>query len=229
MIGLLGTFVNMILVILGGAIGLFLGSRFPKKLSDSLMKALGLCTLLIGISGLSKGENQLITIVSMAIGTVIGELLDLDGKLTFLGNSIEKRFKKDGDNITIAEGFVNASLLFCVGAMAIVGSLQSGLVGDNSMIYTKSLLDFTAAIIFASTLGVGVLLSAFPILIYQGGIVLLAHFLAPFLTDSVIGDMTCTGSLIIIGLALNMIGITKLKVMNMVPAIFLPILIHLFV
>ncbi len=229
MIGLLGTFVNMILVILGGAIGLFLGSRFPKKLSDSLMKTLGLCTLLIGISGLSKGENQLITIISMAIGTVIGELLDLDKRLSDLGDSIEKRFKKDGDNVTIAEGFVNASLLFCVGAMAIVGSLQSGLVGDNSMIYTKSLLDFTASIIFASTLGVGVLLSAFPILIYQGGIVLLAHLIAPFLTDVVIGDMTCTGSLIIIGLSLNMLGITKLKVMNMVPAIFLPILIHLFV
>jgi len=228
MIGLLGTFVNMILVILGGSIGLFLGSRFPKKLSDSLMKALGLCTLLIGISGLSKGENQLITIISMAVGTVIGELLDLDSKLNSLGGSIENRFKKDGDNVTIAEGFVNASLLFCVGAMAIVGSLQSGLLGDNSMIYTKSLLDFTASIIFASTLGFGVLLSAFPILIYQGGIVVLAHFLAPFLTDSVIGDMTCTGSLIIIGLALNMLGITKLKVMNMVPAIFLPILIHLF-
>ena len=229
MIGLLGTFVNMIAVILGGSIGMFLGSRFPKKLSDSLMKALGLCTLLIGISGLSKGENQLITIISMAIGTIIGELLDLDGKLTALGNYVEKRFKKDGENVTIAEGFVNASLLFCVGAMTIVGSLQSGLVGDNSMIYTKSLLDFTAAIIFASTLGVGVLLSAFPILIYQGGIVLLAHFLAPFLTDAVIGDMTCAGSLIIIGLSFNMIGITKLKVMNMVPAIFLPILIYLFV
>ncbi|MBR6532932.1 MAG: DUF554 domain-containing protein [Clostridia bacterium] len=229
MIGLLGTFVNMILVILGGSIGLFLGSRFPKKLSDSLMKTLGLCTLLIGISGLSKGENQLITIISMAVGTVIGELLDLDKRLSDLGASIEKRFKKDGDNVTIAEGFVNASLLFCVGAMAIVGSLQSGLVGDNSMIYTKSLLDFTASIIFASTLGVGVLLSAFPILLYQGGIVLLAHLIAPFLTDVVIGDMTCTGSLIIIGLALNMLGITKLKVMNMVPAIFLPILIHLFV
>lgn len=229
MIGLLGTLVNMVTVILGGAIGLFLGSKFPKKLSDSLMKALGLCTLLIGISGLSKGENQLFTIISMAIGTIIGELLDLDLRLENLGKSVEKRFKEDGKNVTIAEGFVNASLLFCVGAMAIVGSLQSGLVGDNSMIFTKSLLDFTAAIIFASTLGFGVLLSAFPILIYQGGIVLLAHFLAPFLTDVVIGDMTCTGSLIIIGLALNMLGITKLKVMNMVPAIFLPILMYLFV
>lgn len=229
MVGLLGTFVNMAAVIVGGTIGLFLGSRFPKKLSDSLMKALGLCTLLIGISGLSKGENQLFTIISMALGTIVGELLDLDLRLENLGKSIEKRFKKDGENVTIAEGFVNASLLFCVGAMTIVGSLQSGLTGDNGMIYTKSLLDFVAAIIFASTLGFGVLLSSVPILIYQGGIVILAHFLAPLLTQGAIGDMTCTGSLIIIGLALNMIGITKLKVMNMVPAIFLPILMHLFV
>jgi len=229
MVGLLGTLVNMVAVIIGGAIGLFLGSRFPKKLSDSLMKALGLCTLLIGISGLLKGENQLFTIISMALGTIIGELLDLDLRLENLGKSVEKRFKKDGENVTIAEGFVNASLLFCVGAMAIVGSLQSGLVGDNSMIYTKSLLDFTAAIIFASTLGFGVLLSSVPVLIYQGAIVILAHFIAPYLTQSVIGDMTCTGSLIIIGLALNMLGITKLKVMNMVPAIFLPILMHAFI
>ena len=229
MVGLLGTLVNMVLVLVGGTIGLFLGSKFPKKLSDALMKALGLCTFLIGVSGVFEGNNQLITIISMAVGTVIGELLDLDGRLTKLGNSLENRFKKGNDKVTIAEGFVNASLLFCVGAMAIVGSLQSGLVGDNSMIYTKSLLDFTAAMIFASTLGVGVLFSAVPILLYQGSIVLLAHFLAPYLTDAVIGDMTCTGSLIIIGLAFNMLGMTKLRVMNMVPAIFLPILIYLFI
>lgn len=229
MIGLLGTFVNTVAVILGGTIGLFLGSRFPKRISDSLMKSLGLCTFLIGASGIFKCENQLGTIISMALGTVIGELSDLDGKLIRFGDFLENRFKKDDNNITVAEGFVNAGLLFCVGAMAIVGSLQSGLSGDNSMIYTKALLDFTAAIIFASTLGVGVLLSAFPVLLYQGVIVLLAHFLSPFLTDAVIADMTCTGSLIIIGLSFNMLGITKLKVMNMVPAIFLPILMHLFV
>lgn len=229
MIGLLGTFVNTVAVILGGTIGLFLGSRFPKRISDSLMKSLGLCTFLIGASGIFKCENQLGTIISMALGTVIGELSDLDGKLIKFGDFLENRFKKDDNNITVAEGFVNAGLLFCVGAMAIVGSLQSGLSGDNSMIYTKALLDFTAAIIFASTLGVGVLLSAFPVLLYQGVIVLLAHFLSPFLTDAVIADMTCTGSLIIIGLSFNMLGITKLKVMNMVPAIFLPILMHLFV
>lgn len=228
MIGLFGTLVNTIAVIAGGFLGLLLNSRFPKHLSESLMKALGLCTLLIGINGVLKGENQLITIVAMAAGTVIGELLDLDGKLNSLGQLLQSKFKKSGERVSIAEAFINASLLFCVGAMAIVGSLQSGLTGENQMIYTKSLLDFTAAIIFASTLGIGVLFSSALVFVYQGAIVLLAHYIAPYLTDTVVAEMTCVGSLIIIGLALNMLGITKLKVMNYVPAIFLPILLCIF-
>ena len=228
MIGLLGTFVNMATVLLGGSIGLLLGSRFPERISSSMMKALGLCTLLIGLSGILKGENQLITIISMALGTLIGEALDLDKRLNSLGDFLQERFKSKNKNASIAEGFVNASLLFCVGAMTIVGSLQSGLTGDNSMIYTKALLDFVSSMIFASTLGVGVLFSIVLILVYQGGIVILAHFIAPFLTDSVVNEMTCVGSLIILGLALNMLGITKLKVMNFVPAIFLPVLLCLF-
>jgi len=229
MTGLLGTFVNTLAVLFGGTIGLILGSRFPKRISQSLMKALGLCTLLIGITGIFKGENQLITIISMAVGTIIGEAFDLDAKINTLGDALQRKFKKNGEKVTIAEGFVNASLLFCVGAMAIVGSLRSGLTGDNQMIYTKSLLDFTSSLIFASTLGIGVLFSAAFVLLYQGAIVILAHYIAPFLTDSVVAEMTCVGSLIIIGLALNMLGITKLKVMNYVPAIFLPILLCLFI
>lgn len=228
MIGLLGTFVNMGTVLSGGSIGLLLGARFPERLSSAMMKALGLCTLLIGISGIFKGENQLITIISMALGTLLGEALDLDRHLNNLGDFLQSKFKTKNKNASIAEGFVNASLLFCVGAMAIVGSLQSGLTGDNSMIYTKSLLDFVSSMIFASTLGVGVLFSVFLILAYQGGIVVLAHFLAPYLTAAAINEMTCVGSLIIIGLALNILGITKLKVMNFVPAIFIPVLLCLF-
>lgn len=229
MTGLLGTLVNTVAVILGGTIGLLLNSRFPKRISSSLMKSLGLCVLLIGITGVLKGQNQLITIISMALGTIIGELLDLDGKLNRLGDALQAKFKKNKDKVSVAEGFVNASLLFCVGAMAIVGSLQSGLTGDNQMIYTKSLLDFTSSIIFASTLGVGVLFSAAFVFIYQGTIAILAHYIAPFLTDAVVAEMTCVGSLLIIGLALNMLGVTKLKVMNYVPAIFLPIILYLFI
>ena len=229
MTGLFGTFVNTAAVILGGSIGLILNSRFPKHISSSLMKALGLCTLLIGVTGILKGQNQLITIISMAIGTIIGEIFDLDKRLNKLGDSLQQKYKKGSEKNSIAEGFVNASLLFCVGAMTIVGSLQSGLTGDNQMIYTKSLLDFTSSIIFASTLGIGVLFSAAFVFLYQGTIVVLAHYVAPFLNETVVSEMTCVGSLIIIGLALNMHGITKLKVMNYVPAIFLPILLYIFI
>lgn len=229
MTGLLGTLVNTAAVLVGGTVGLILNSRFPKRISDALMKSLGLCVLLIGITGILKGENQLITIVSMALGTIIGEFCDLDGKLNTLGDTLQSRFKNASGKTSIAEGFVNASLLFCVGAMSIVGSLQSGLTGDNQMIYTKSLLDLVSSLIFASTLGVGVLFSAAFVLLYQGSIVVLAHYIAPFLSDAVIAEMTCAGSLIIIGLALNMLGITKLKVMNLVPAIFLPIILYLFI
>ena len=135
---------------------------------------------------------------------------------------------RNGEKISIAEGFVSASLLFCVGAMTIVGSLQSGLQGNHEMLFNKSMLDFVAAIIFASTMGVGVMVSAAFVFVYQGAITLLAQWVAPILSDVVIAEMNCVGSVIIIGLALNMLGITKLKVMNYVPAIFIPILLCQF-
>lgn len=228
MTGLLGTFVNMGTVLLGGSIGLLLGNRFCERISGAMMKALGLCTLLIGITGILKGENQLITIISMALGTLLGEALDLDKRVNSLGDFFQKKLKGKSKSTTISEGFVNASLLFCVGAMSIVGSLQSGLAGDNSMIYTKSLLDFVSSMIFASTLGIGVLFSVICIFVYQGGIVVLAHFLAPLLTDMAIAEMTCTGSLIIIGLSLNLLGVTKLRIMNFIPAIFISCILCLF-
>lgn len=221
-----GTIVNAAAVLLGGLLGLLLKKGIPVKISDSLFKGLGLCTLFIGISGCLVGENTIIIIVSLIIGTIIGELIDLDKRINQLGNFMENKFSKNGlKKISVSEGFVSASLLFCVGALAIVGSLQSGLKGDHITLYTKSTLDFVAAIIFASTLGVGVLFSATAVLVYQGTITLLAQWVAPFLSDGVVNEMSCVGYIIIIGLAFNMIGITKLKVMNFVPAIFLPVLI----
>jgi len=193
------------------------------------MKALGLCTIFIGIKGVLTGEHTLILIVSMVLGTLIGESLDLDLRISRLGKWVELKFQKDAhENLGIAEGFVTATLLFCVGAMAIVGSLQSGLTGDHEMIFTKSVLDFVAAIVFASTKGIGVIFSAVAILIYQGSIVLLASWIAPFLTSEVIYEMTAVGALLIFALGLNILGITKIKVMNLVPAIFIPILLMLF-
>ncbi|MGL5260413.1 MAG: DUF554 domain-containing protein [Lachnospiraceae bacterium] len=217
---MLGTIVNTIAVLLGAAIGMLLKKGFPEKISDTLMKGLGLCTMYLGITGSLKGENSMILIISMVAGALIGEMLDLEGRLNAFGEYIQGRFNKED---SIAEGFVTASLLFCVGAMAIVGSMQSGLVGNHEMLYNKSMLDFVAAIIFASTLGIGVMFAAAFVFVYQGSITILAQWISPFLTETVVAEMTCVGSVIIIGLALNMIGITKLRIMNFVPAIFIPI------
>lgn len=226
---MLGTIVNTIAVIIGALIGMFLKKGLSERMADTLMKGLGLCTLFLGISGSLKGQNSLVLIISMVVGTLIGEGVDLDDKLNRFGQFLEHKFRaKDGKTVSIAEGFVTASLLFCVGAMTIVGSLQSGLQGNHEMLFNKSMLDFVAAIIFSSSLGIGVLLSAAFVFVYQGAITLLAQWVAPFLSDVVIAEMTCVGSVIIIGLALNMLGITKLKVMNYVPAIFVPIILCMF-
>lgn len=225
---MLGTIVNTIAVIVGALVGLLLKKGLPDQLADVLMKGLGLCTLYLGISGSLKGENSLILIISIVIGALIGEGLKLEDKIGSFGNWIEKKFKKDGQTTSIAQGFVTSSLIFCVGAMAIVGSLQSGLQGNYEMLFNKSMLDFVAAIIFASTLGVGVVFAAGFVFVYQGAITLLARWIAPFLSDNTIAEMTCVGSVLIIGLALNMLGITKLKIMNYVPAVFVPIIICQF-
>ena len=226
---MLGTIVNTVAVIIGAAIGMLLKKGLPEKLSDTMMKGLGLCTLYLGISGSLKGENSLILIISMVVGALIGEGIDLDAKLNQFGTWLENKFKsKEGGKVSIAEGFVSASLLFCVGAMTIVGSLQSGLTGDHSMLITKATLDLVSSLIFAASLGIGVMLAAAFVLVFQGGIVLIAQAAAPFLTDYVIGEMTCVGSILIMALGMNIIGVTNFKVMNYLPAIFLPILLCTF-
>lgn len=226
---MLGTIVNTAAVAAGGCIGLLFKKGLPEKLADTLMKGLGLCTLYLGITGVLKGENSLLVILSMVGGVLIGEGIDLDLRVTQLGNWLERLFHSGkGGKVSIAEGFVTSSLLFCVGAMAIVGSLQSGLTGNQEMLYNKSMLDFVAAVIFASSLGAGVVLAAGFVFLYQGAITLMAAWIAPFLTDRVVNEMTCVGSLIILGLAFNMLGMTKLKVMNYVPAVFMPILLCRF-
>lgn len=226
---MLGTIVNTIAVIIGGLIGLCLKKGLPSRISDAVMTGVALCTIYIGITGCLDGQNALITVLSIAIGTVIGTLLDLDGKLNHLGQSLENKFKNpSGEKTSLAEGFVSASLLFCVGAMTIVGSLQSGLTGNHEMLFTKSLLDFISSIVFASTMGVGVILSSIFVFVYQGAITMLSSFLSPFLSDAVVAEMTCVGSLLLIGLGLNLLGITKIKIMNYIPAIFLPILLCAF-
>lgn len=225
---MLGTIVNALAVIAGAFVGLLLKKGIPEKISDVVMKGVALCVLYIGISGSLKGTNTLIAIISIVIGAVIGSLLDIDRRLNSLGELAERKLSKGDGKTSIAEGFVSASLLFCVGSMAIVGSIQSGLTGNHEMIYTKSMLDGISAIIFTSTLGAGVFLSAAAVLIYQGAIVLCAQWVQPFLSDYAVAEMTCVGSLLIIALALNMLGITKLKTANYLPAVFIPIILCMF-
>lgn len=224
-----GVLVNVATVLIGSTVGLLFRKMIPQNATDFVMKGIGLCTIYIGIDGALGGTNPLIAIISMAVGALIGALADLDKHLNHFAGKLEDRFKnKDGTGPSIAEGFVTASLVFCVGAMTIVGSLQSGLTGDHSMLITKATLDLVSSLIFAASLGIGVMLAAAFVLVFQGGIVLVAQAAAPFLTDYVIGEMTCVGSILIMALGMNIIGVTNFKVMNYLPAIFIPILLCTF-
>jgi len=222
---MLGVVVNTLTVAVGSLVGLFFKRALSEKISDALMKALSLCVLYIGISGALKGSNTLVLIVSMVVGTLIGSLIDIDKLVNKLANKLQEKVK--GSNV--AEGFIGGSLLFCVGAMTVLGSLESGLTGDNTTLFTKSLLDLVSSCLLASTLGVGVLLSAGYVFVFQGAIVLLASVIAPLINDPyVIAEMTCVGSVMIVGLSLNMLGVTRIKLLNSLPAIFLPILLCRF-
>ncbi len=223
-----GVFANVATVIVGSLVGILFKKAIPKSLSDILMQGLGLCTLFIGVQGAMKGQNTLIMILSVVIGTVIGTLLGLDDRLNRLGSYLEAKFKKGDGGTSIAEGFVTSSLVFCVGAMTIVGSLNAGLYGDNRMLYTKSLLDLVSSCIFASTLGFGVMLSAIFVLVFQGLLVLIAGFAAPLFSDVLIAEMTCAGSVLIMGIGMNLVGCARVKVMNMLPSMFVPIVLCLF-
>ena len=225
---MLGVIVNVGTVLLGSLVGLFLKRGIPEKVTEALMIGIGLCTVFIGISGALQGENTLVLILSMAIGTVIGTLLDIDRQLNRLAAYVETRFKQKDGQVTVAEGFVTASLVFCVGAMTIVGSLQAGLTGDCEMLSTNAPLDLISSCVLSASLGIGVLLADAFVLVFQGGLVLLAGFIAPFLTDYAIGEMTCAGSVLIIALGLNLIGVTKIKVANYLPVILIPPFLCLF-
>ena len=219
---MIGVFVNVATVLLGSTVGLLFRKGIPERISKALMLAIGLCTLYIGIDGALEGSKTIVLILSMVFGTLIGTLIDIDDKINRVGLFIEKKLKREGEKSTIAEGFMTGSLLFCVGAMTIVGSLNAGLTGDNTLIFTKSILDLISSCLLASTLGIGVMFSALFVLIVQGGLVLLAGLLQNVLTDAaLIAELTCAGSVMIIALGLNLLGITKLKVANFLPALLM--------
>lgn len=222
-----GAVVNFVLVIIGGIVGCLLKKGIPSRVSDTLIKGMALCVMFIGIKGLFEdGINILCVIISVGVGALIGELIDLDRLVNALGAKIEKRFSKS-ENTKIAEGFVSATLLFCVGAMTVVGSVNSGVSGDNTVLYSKSVIDAISAVVLASTLGVGVALSSVGVLAIEGTLTLVAVAVGPVLSYNMINHMSVIGSMLIIAISFNMLKITKIKVMNLVPAIFLPIVLCL--
>lgn len=225
---LTGVLVNAAAIAAGSLAGILLGKFIPARLNDAVEKGVALCVLYIGVDGMLAGENTLVAILSIVLGALIGEALRLDDRVHALGDWVERKFGGQRSGVSLSEGFVSASLLFCVGAMAIMGALDSGLTGDRTTLYAKSTLDGITAIVYSSTMGIGVALSAIPVLIYEGLIVLGASVIGPYLTEAVILEMKCVGSILILGLSLNMLGLTKLKVMNYVPAVFLPILLCRF-
>lgn len=216
------------MVVITSLIGLLIGQRIPEKMNRAIMQGIGLVVITIGISGAVNGVNTLVLILSMVIGIVIGEGLDIHQRINLFIEKATKRLSGDKDQSEFTQAFMTATMLFCIGSMAIVGSLESGLTGDNATLYTKSVIDGISAVLFSSSLGIGVLFASIPLLLYQGSLIIFAQLLAPILSDAVILEMTTVGSVLLIGMGLNMLDITDFKMMNFIPAIFLPILLMLF-
>jgi uncharacterized protein len=223
MMPLTGTLVNFGAIIAGGALGLIFKKGLKQKYMNAILYAIALVIFALGISYVLKSQQILVVLISLILGTLLGTLLKLNERLQNLGVLMQNNLKF-GDG-RFSDGFTTCTLLYCVGAMAITGSIQGGLEGDHTIIYLKSVMDGVTAIFFASTLGVGVLFSALPVLIYQGAIALAASLLAPVLDMAVITEMAAAGGVALMALSLNMMEVKKLNVADMLPAIFFPIAI----
>lgn len=228
---MIGVIVNAVGVILCSFLGTKIGMRFTKELQEQILNLLGICVVVIGISSALKGENILLTVCSCAIGVIIGYLLDIDGKLNALGGRVNAIFSRNRNDVesTFIEGFVTSTLIFCIGSMGIVGSINAGMLGDNSMLFTKAILDSVISIALASTLGIGVAFSGVAIFLYQGMFVLLASVLKGVFTTAMITSITGVGGVLIISIGLSIMEIKKMKNANMIPALIIPVLYELVI
>jgi uncharacterized protein len=213
--------INVLAIIFGCALGLFLKRGIPESMSDALMKGLGLCTLIIGIQGAIKEQNIILLIIAVVAGIFIGELKDWDGNVNRSVKNILVKLHATGDSQKIAEAFVTACLVMNVGAMVIVGSLNAGLSKDYAMLYTKSLLDFISGIMLGATLGIGVMGAAVFTFVFQGAIVVFSSYIAPYMSTGLIAEINCTGCLMIVAIGLNMLNLTQLKVINFLPSLLI--------
>lgn len=218
---MLGTVVNTLSIIVGSLVGLLLRGGIPERYSQMIMHAIGLAVVLIGLKTALETHAILVVILSLVIGSILGELLRIEDRLEQFGHWIGSRLSKDSKGI--AKGFVSTSLLYCVGAMAIVGAMESGLTGNHQTLFAKSILDGLGSVLFASTLGIGVLFSAVSVFVYQGFITLTASFLKQFLLPDVVSQMSAVGGLLIMAIGIGLLEIKKIKTGNIVPAIFIPL------
>jgi uncharacterized membrane protein YqgA involved in biofilm formation len=221
---LLGTIVNTLAIIAGSLLGFVFRGGIPKKYQTTIMQTISLAVILIGLKMAFKTDDILVVIFSLVIGSLVGEFLKIEHRLENMGNRLESKFSGAGDGI--AKGFVVASLVFCVGSMAIVGSMESGLTNNHHTLFAKSALDGVTSIVFASTFGIGVLFSSISVFVYQGFITLTASLMKPFLIPSVIDQMSGAGGLLIMAIGVNLLEIRKIKVGNMLPAIFIPLIYY---
>lgn len=223
---ILGALSNAIAVLVGGTIGSVMKRGLPKKYGDAIIQALSLFTFGMGIMFFLKSKEIMVLVISLALGTFLGEWINIEKRLEGFGDSIQKRMKNVGGNFS--EGFVTASLIFCVGSMAIMGAMQSGLAGNHEVLFAKSALDVIASLIFASAMGVGVAFSSVSVLVYEGGLSLAAAAVAPYLSVAVVDEMTAVGGVLLMGLSLSILEIKKIRAGNMLPSMFFPIIIMLF-
>ncbi len=218
---MLGTIVNVGAIIAGGFIGLLLKNGMPERFRQGIMHALALSLMVIGLMSAIKTTDAIIVLICLVVGTIIGEAINIDKRLEQFGDKVKNRFSKDGDS-KFAEGFITGSLVYCVGAMAIVGTLNSVMLGDNSVLYTKAVLDCILALLFTSVYGVSTIFGAITVLVYQGTLLLLAGVIAPFISTTAIIEMSAVGGVLIVGVGISIMEIKHIKVANMLPAIFLP-------
>jgi uncharacterized membrane protein YqgA involved in biofilm formation len=219
-----GTAINIVAVLVGGVIGTLVGAKLPEGIRKTAMQAIGIVTLLVGVANFLEYDNPLVPLVSVILGLVVGELCRIEDRLKHFGDTLEARFSK-GES-PVSRAFVTTSLLFCVGPLTVIGSLEDGLRGDYDLLALKSALDFIAALAFASVLGWGVLLSAGSVLVVQGALTLAARFIEPVVTDPMIAAATATGGVLIFGLGLMLLELKEVRVANMLPALlFAPALV----
>jgi len=217
---MLGPAVNGLVIIICSLLGKFFVKGMPQRFEEIIKKALGLSIIYIGLAGAMENQRVMLLIISLVAGSILGEWINIDKGMNNIGKWAEKKMGFSDGNFS--KGFVSASLLFCTGSMAIVGAMESGLQGNHEMLFAKSILDGVIAIVFTSTMGIGVLFSAIPVFIYEGAIALGAGFIKDWLTAEIITEMSAVGSLLIAALGFNFLEIKEIKVANMIPAIFLP-------